>query len=134
MSNPVWVEIPIFVHGITSDENPGSHHQQYEGLLRLINVALRRKGKPQFDQPLIGVEWGWDSGISIENDRYLAAAELAIGHQLLAQEQAHTDVTLNPARLVHAIIRGSSRSASPISSTMSPRMARLLFAIMFSNA
>ena len=108
MSNNNWIEIPVFIHGITPEENPGSHDLQYDILYANIQAALKVHNKPTFKVPPIKIEWGWrnpNSARMVEQDQYLADVERAVARQALAVEANIWDFTLNPARLVHKELR-----------------------------
>ncbi len=42
-----WLEIPIFIHGISPDENPPDHIAEYESLRSLVNKHLEAIGLPK---------------------------------------------------------------------------------------
>jgi hypothetical protein len=60
MSEREWLEVPVFIHGITSEREPASHAPNYFAFLRLVNAALAARGKRAVDAPPIMVEWGWE--------------------------------------------------------------------------
>ncbi len=108
MPETTWTEVPLFIHGITPGEEPGSHDGDYKALLGLVNGELASRGKPALPwAEAVRVEWGWESGQSAENDRFLAQAEKAIGREAFAAQDAAWDFTLNPARALHSQIRKS---------------------------
>ncbi len=106
MTHHQWLEIPVFVHGITPTDKPGTHHAEYHALYMLIQEELQKiPDKQGFDHPPLEVEWGWDSGQAETNDRYLAEAELIVAEQALAAEKRIQDLTINPLRLIRRIVR-----------------------------
>ena len=58
MSERDWLEVPVFIHGITSEREPASHTSSYFAFLRLVNEALAARGKKVIDAQPIMVEWG----------------------------------------------------------------------------
>lgn len=107
MTEALWTEVPLFLHGITPERRPGSHDEDYDALLGLVNKALRTRGKPPFHHEPIRVEWGWDSGQAGLADRLLAGAEARASGAVHAAEQGIHDLTLNPARVVYRSLRRS---------------------------
>lgn len=105
MTETLWTEVPLFLHGITPDRRPGSHDDDYDALLGLVNGALRRRGKPPFSAEPIRVEWGWDSGQAGLADRLLATAEARASDAVRTAEKEARDLTLNPARVVYRSLR-----------------------------
>lgn len=78
-----WLEVPVFIHGITTGKDVESHGAKYRRFLAKINAALAKRGKPQFDEDagsIIMVEWGWKE--SLGEDRDLAEAERKIAGQV----------------------------------------------------
>ena len=74
MSETDWLEVPIFIHGVSPEEKPKSHKEEYGALLKAINVGLKERNKP----PLSGaiyVEWGRKYPGSKGMDQYLAQVE-----------------------------------------------------------
>lgn len=105
MPSSEWMEIPVFIHGITPDPEPRTHDPDYDHLFELIQASLAEKGKPPFQEKSIRVEWGWDSNQTVQNDRYLAMTEKLVAEQAILIEQAMPDFTLNPLRLVSPLLR-----------------------------
>ncbi len=79
----VWLEIPIFIHGMTPRTEARSHKVYYDNLLARVNKALTERGKRPLSQP-VRIEWGWDSSQSKQPDRYLAEAEEKIWQDISA--------------------------------------------------
>jgi len=77
-----WLEIPVLIHGIDLRLNPRGHSEAYARVVKLINKELLKQGKQPFTEKPISVEWGWYSGQSTENDRYLAHAERLIAKEI----------------------------------------------------
>jgi len=105
MPQPEWMEIPVFIHGITPDVEPRTHDPDYDSLFELIQASLKQKGKPPFLEAPIRLEWGWDSNETVQNDRYLAAAQKLVAEQAIAIERATPDFSLNPLRLLNPVLR-----------------------------
>ncbi|MCX6060509.1 MAG: hypothetical protein NTW69_20490 [Chloroflexi bacterium] len=74
-SRTEWLEIPIFIHGISPEENPPDHIAEYESLRSLVNKHLDAIGKPILSKTPIYVEWGRQYRGASGNDQYLAQAE-----------------------------------------------------------
>ena len=53
-----WLEIPIFIHGITPEETPPDHVADYDSLRERVNKHLKLAGKPPLSYSPIYVEWG----------------------------------------------------------------------------
>src|SRR5947207_6791169 len=105
MPSPEWMEIPVFIHGITPDVEPRTHDPDYENLFQLIQASLKEKGKTPFQEDPIRVEWGWDSNETVENDRYLAMAEKLVAEQAIAIDKGTPDFSFNPLRLINPVMR-----------------------------
>jgi len=108
MASNDWIEIPVFIHGITPDENPGSHDPQYTALYDNIQAELKAHGKSIFEVQPIKIEWGWhrpDSTQPVEQDQYLAEVQRLVARQTLAVEAGIWDFTLSPTRLIHKEMR-----------------------------
>ncbi|MCK5283564.1 MAG: hypothetical protein KAK00_09240 [Nanoarchaeota archaeon] len=97
-----WKEITIYVHGITPEENVGSHSDIYRKLHKNINSELKKRNKPLLGKPIM-VEWGWDK--STGKDKDLARAERKIAKITLSAYKKNKDFTLNPARLAVKAMR-----------------------------
>jgi len=101
-----WLELPVFIHGITPEEYPHSHNSEYDTLFHLVNKALARRGKTPFGpKTSIKVEWGWHSNQSQQNDRFLAKAERLIAKRARKATEEEWDWTLNPLRAIHLLLR-----------------------------
>jgi len=104
-----WIELPIFIHGVTPDEFPGDHQPEYTALYNNIQKALAEQGKPKFLEAPIPVEWGWrnpeDDTTNSPDDSFLADVERKIAKQAFAAESGIMDITLNPERLLNRTIR-----------------------------
>ena len=101
-----WVEVPVLIHGITPEPNPRGHVEEYRALMDGVNGALRRYHEQPLSSHRIDVEWGWESGQSQEDDRYLAGVEQKINSMVGQALDAARDFTLNPLRLAYRPIRG----------------------------
>jgi hypothetical protein len=96
MAEREWLEVPVFVHGITTERQPASHARNYTAFLRLVNAALAARGKPTLDAPPIMVEWGWEE--SLGKDKSLAEAERLVAREALPPTEKHRRIHLNPLR------------------------------------
>ncbi len=94
MAEREWLEVPVFIHGITSEREPQSHVSTYLAFLALINEALAARGKERFADPPIMVEWGWEA--SLGRDKYLAEAERLVAGEALPLAEKGRRITLNP--------------------------------------
>ena len=94
MAEQEWLEVPVFIHGITSEREPASHASSYFAFLRLVNEALAARGKKAIDGQPIMVEWGWEA--SLGKDKYLAEAERLVAREALPAKRR--GLTLNPLR------------------------------------
>jgi hypothetical protein len=91
-----WLEVPVFIHGITSEREPSSHASSYLAFLALVNGALAARGKPPFGAAPIMVEWGWEA--SLGEDKYLAEAERVVAREALAPAGKRRGIIFNPLR------------------------------------
>jgi hypothetical protein len=69
-----WLEVPIFIHGVSPEENPKSHNTEYGALLKAVNAGLKARSKPALSSPIY-VEWGREYPGSKGMDQYLARVE-----------------------------------------------------------
>src|SRR6266542_6218185 len=69
-----WLEVPIFVHGVSPEMRPTSHKEEYGDLLKAVNAGLKERGKPKRSKP-IRIEWGRKYRGSKGMDQYLAQVE-----------------------------------------------------------
>lgn len=53
-----WLEVAVFIHGITPDETPKGHQDEYNSLYELIKLKMLSQNK-KFDDAIY-VEWGKD--------------------------------------------------------------------------
>lgn len=77
-----WREVPVFVHGITPEPEPGLHTAHYQSLLDRFTRELNAQGKTDVFAPPVMVEWGWEG--SCAADKYLAAAERELASRAFA--------------------------------------------------
>jgi hypothetical protein len=96
MAEREWLEVPVFIHGITSEREPRAHASAYLAFLGRVNKALAARGKAPFAEPPIMVEWGWEA--SLGKDKYLAEAERLVAREALAFPEGRRGITLNPLR------------------------------------
>jgi hypothetical protein len=104
-----WTEMVVFMHGITPEEVPGSHHNDYLQLFEALKHSLSGyPDKPKlFDTP-IEVEWGYQGSHSQGEDEFLAQAELNVLKSAVAEEQNVHDFTIDPRsvlRLLRPVVR-----------------------------
>jgi hypothetical protein len=57
-NKPQWIEIPIFIHGISPDANPSSGQQEYVKLLGLIKEKMKEHPGKGFSDEEIFITWG----------------------------------------------------------------------------
>ena len=69
-----WLEVPIFVHGVSPEMRPTSHKEEYGNLLNAVNAGLKERGKPKLSNS-IRIEWGRKFRGSKGMDQYLAQIE-----------------------------------------------------------
>ena len=69
-----WLEVPIFIHGVTPEIKPTSHQGEYRDLLKAVNTGLKERGKPKLSKP-IRIEWGRKYPGSKGMDQYLSQVE-----------------------------------------------------------
>lgn len=104
-AEPVWVEVPVLIHGITPQLNPRGSKLEYDLLIQTVNAALVVQRKRPFSTRRIYVEWGWESGQSTQKDRYLAELERKLLAEVQRELGAASDFTLNPVRLAYRPLR-----------------------------
>lgn len=80
MNDKEWLEVPVFIHGITPEPKPQSHAPLFAEFLARLNAALAARAKPPLEEPGIMVEWGWEG--SRGADRDLAAAEEILAERI----------------------------------------------------
>lgn len=96
MAEREWLEVPVFIHGVTSEREPSSHASSYLAFLALVNDALSARGKAPFAARAIMVEWGWEA--SLGEDKYLAEAERVVAREALAPTGKRRGIIFNPPR------------------------------------
>jgi len=96
MADDEWLEVPVFLHGITTARVPSPHGATYLGFLSLVNEALARLGKRPLSHAPIMVEWGWEA--SLADDKYLAEAERRVATAALPLTETNRRISLNPFR------------------------------------
>lgn len=69
-----WLEVPVFIHGVSPEMKPTSHRLEYSDLLKAVNLGLQERGKPRLSKP-IHVEWGRKYPGSNGMDQHLADVE-----------------------------------------------------------
>lgn len=93
MTENHWLEIPICIHGITTQANPTPQYHYFTGLLNLVNQELAKKGKTPFIEPPVFVNWGFEA--SPGEDRVLAEAERLVAEQALSAGEKYRRFPLN---------------------------------------
>lgn len=126
-----WLEIPVFIRGITPVSKPLKQDAQHKGLLNLINIALKKRGKMLFVERPLNIEWGWDNGQK-HNDRYLAEAQLILGNVTNSITKKINDLSFNPFRILnnrlrHVFVAGFSDMFYYISSDGEKSVRRTIF-------
>jgi hypothetical protein len=76
-SNIEWIEIPIFIHGISPDKFPATSKREYAQLLDRVSRALKSENKSGFSSEPIYIVWGIPTTPpqTKGNDQYLAEVE-----------------------------------------------------------
>lgn len=69
----MWIELPIFIHGVDINEEPESHKPQFMELLEMVNENLKDINKIPLEEEPIMLEWG--SELSDGEDSFLSGAE-----------------------------------------------------------
>jgi hypothetical protein len=79
-ANLEWIEIPIFIHGITPNKFPATSKREYAQLLDGVSNALKAEHKTGFSSEPIYIVWGVPTTPSQTkgNDQYLAQVEREI--------------------------------------------------------
>jgi hypothetical protein len=90
MADDNWVEIAVFIHGITPNRNPEKKDDPaklYKILFDNIQKELKENGKNELDS-FIKVIWNWNpgEGAALYIDQSLAEAERLIGDQINQRE------------------------------------------------
>jgi hypothetical protein len=98
MAEQEWLEVPVFIHGITSEREPRSHASTYLAFQARVNRELRARGVSPWPEPPIMVEWGWEA--SLGPDKYLAEAERVVAGEALrlAAGEKRRGFNFNPLR------------------------------------
>jgi hypothetical protein len=75
-----WIEIPVFIHGISPDKNPATSRKQYHQLLHRVNAKFKQFPQKKFSDEKVFVTWGVPTDPSQPNntDEYLAEVERKI--------------------------------------------------------
>jgi hypothetical protein len=94
MAGKEWLEVPVFIHGITPEAAPQSHAPLFRRFLERLNAALAARDKPALSENAVIVEWGWE--VSNGADRVLAAAERVLAARVF-------DAYPAPSRLPHPV-------------------------------
>jgi hypothetical protein len=81
---PLWVEVPIFIHGISPDKYPTNGTDQYKQLFDLVKEKLKNHPEKKFTGEPIFVTWGvpTEPPQSSGTDQYLAEVERKIQEKL----------------------------------------------------
>jgi hypothetical protein len=71
-----WLEVPVFIHGISPDKYPGGGEKEYLQLYKLVREKLAKYPGKKFNGQPIFVTWGVPTRpASSGTDRYLAQVE-----------------------------------------------------------
>ncbi len=73
-----WIELPVFIHGMTPSKYPGTGDKEYRQLLGRVNNALKLSNKGGFPKESIFITWGRPTPQSEQSDQYLAEVERKI--------------------------------------------------------
>ncbi len=78
-----WVEVPVFIHGISPDKFPSRGEAEYRQLLKLIKENLEKYPDKKLSGEPIFVSWGVPTTPSAGGtDQYLAQVERKIQEQV----------------------------------------------------
>lgn len=73
---PEWIEVPLFIHGISPDKFPGGGQAEYLRLFKLIKEKLKKYPEKKLTGQPIFVTWGVPTRpASSGTDQYLAQVE-----------------------------------------------------------
>lgn len=102
-----WLEVPVFIHGITPEYDPQGHNAEYEALFGLVQQELVKVGKPPFTVQPVEVEWGWRSKQTQSFDENLATVEHWLAQMVIEIEKATPkfDFSINPLRAARPLVR-----------------------------
>lgn len=103
MPHQEWLEIPVFIHGITEIRYPHSPSKLFEILLKNVNKHLEVLSKPKFAKPHIMVEWGFEQ--SNGKDQTLAKGERILATNIYQQEKKNFDFPFFAMRCITKPIR-----------------------------
>lgn len=100
MSKKHWLEVPVFIHGITPENAPSPQgiRENYDLLFQAMLEGLKLRDEPGFGVRPIEIIWGFASGQTNEADNALAGAQLMISQRVIDLENKTSDFSLNPLR------------------------------------
>ncbi len=92
MADEGWIEMAVFIHGITPGRDPETNVNPsvlYKSLFDNIQNELELQKKPQLDKVPLKVIWNWDpeDGSFVYTDQMLAKAQRLIGDKIEKSEQ-----------------------------------------------
>jgi hypothetical protein len=71
-----WLEVPVFIHGISPDKYPGGGQKEYLQLFKLVREKLKKYPEKKLSGQPIFVTWGVPTQpASSGTDRYLAQVQ-----------------------------------------------------------
>jgi len=97
-------EVIIYMHGITPARKPQVHRPEYNSFEALLQPALEARGK-RYPRYRIDMEWGFAAPGVTTQDRILADVEQVLTEKVEDISRHAQDVTLNPLRPLHALVR-----------------------------
>ena len=97
-------DVIIYMHGITPARNPQPHRPDYDSLEALLQPAFEARGK-RYPRFRIDMEWGFSAPGVTTQDRILADVERVLTEKVEALSQQAQDLTLNPLRPLHTLVR-----------------------------
>lgn len=97
-------DVIIYIHGITADGKPNGHKDQYDQFHNGLQKSLKVIGK-QFNPIRIDIEWGHRYQTPNTGDKILADVEIKMFQEVKKRVKEAKDLTINPLRFVHHIIR-----------------------------
>ena len=100
MANGEINEIVVYIHGVSSSLQGGSHDQQYRQFHN--SVARGCINKKPWPQKYCGIEWGWNHLLAKKpvSHELLTDAQRVLGGRIMPVIDEQSDWTWNPARAV----------------------------------
>ena len=96
--------IIIYIHGISPDPNPSDHKKYYNVFEKGLKKSFSAQNL-EYPSTRIDIEWGHNfTGINTD-DQHLAKVQKKLLENINEKSKQHPDLTINPLRLVHYMIR-----------------------------